>query len=196
MSIPDFIQEAEPVAINSEVMERIRGGLQKVRQLELAREELEERLKAARQALSILLEQKLPDDFEEAGVAAFQLAPSGNQPGLRADLCPFYSANIAAKWSEERRAAAFAYLDQLGAGDLVKNEVTVKLPAGAEEEAKWLADELASFGYAPEVKKNISHMTLTAWLKEMVEKHNTMPDLEKIGGRVGKIVRIKHESAT
>jgi hypothetical protein len=44
------------------------------------------------------------------------------------------------------------------------------------------------------LSKSIPHSSLSAWLKELVEKHHKVPnqsDLEKIGGAIG--VRVEPE---
>jgi hypothetical protein len=84
------------------------------------------------------------------------------------------------------------WLEANDAGDLIKNEVVLAFPRGAEDDAK-LAEDLCRkrFQQADVIRKRTVHWaTLTSWLKETHEGGHLMPPLELIGGAVGRIVKI------
>jgi hypothetical protein len=105
-------------------------------------------------------------------------------------MSPYYKAVISAKWDEPRRKAALEELESHGAGDLAKRVVSIPFPRSDEEKCKQLCDLLDQHGIAYSVGFDIPWQTLTSWLRETVEA-GTMPDLEKIGGQVGQVVKLK-----
>lgn len=194
--VPAFLVQAaakEERQIDPQAMEQIRAGMAKVRVLELQKRQAEDDLAAAKRELNRMLQVVLPDNFDAAGITAFELGAIDNQPGIRAELKPYYSANIAGSWNEEKRSAAFNYLESLEAGDLIKTQLSVSLPQGCWDQAQLLASLIEAQGFQPEVKQSVPHTSLTAWLKEQVERHNFTPDLAKIGGAVGRVVKISVE---
>ena len=153
---------------------------------------LEERLKATNIALEAQYYRELPDLMDAAGIALVELPPEGNYPAVVAKAGPFYRANIAADWPPEKRAAAFKWLDDNGHGDLIKTTVSVPFSRDQRDEAKELKEKLEAEGLPTVVGESIPWATLTAWLKEMVEKHSaTDLPLETLGATVGRVVTIK-----
>jgi hypothetical protein len=67
------------------------------------------------------------------------------------------------------------------------------LPFNREERKKAVSvkEALEKKGLEVSVKENVHSATLTAWLKEQVEKHHTIPELDKIGGTIGRVVTLK-----
>jgi len=191
-SIPNFLQNLpeEDLAATDKV-ERLRAKVNEARDIELIIEDLEDRLKTAKKDLQHLYHKELPDLMDEAGVTALTVAATGNGKPFMATLSPYYSANIAAAWDEGRRQVAFQYLTDHGAGDLIKTKVEIDMPREKREEALQLAESLSEDGLPVSLKEAVHTQTLTAWLREQVEQNHTMPDLEKIGGTVGRVVKIK-----
>ena len=167
------------------------------RALEREIEDLKSRLAEKQQALNDLYMKQLPDLFEVVGVDKIGVTIGGNEKPLDAVLTPFYSANIAAGWDQDKRTQAFAYLESIGEGDLIKTTITLDLPRGSKELAERIVQSIANnpkikkLGCAPALKENVHPQTLTAWLKNQVEEAGFMPDLEKIGGTVGRVVKLK-----
>lgn len=169
----------------------IRGEMRTARDLVLRIEDLSAQLKTASEELQTLTTKTLPEMFEAVGIDSLGLVPEGNLPGYDADLSPFYSANIPVSWPEEKRERGFDWLEAEGHGDLVKRTFTVDLPRGSEKEAERLRKALEKTRLAYAEKKGVHAGTLTAFVKEQVEKHHTTPPLNLLGATVGKVVKLK-----
>lgn len=152
----------------------------------------EERVKVLKQKLNNLYQKILPDMMDEAGVDHIGLAAEGNSPAIDFKLRPFYSAAIASKWDDRKKAEAFDYLESVGASDLIKTQITINLPKGETEMANDILKMLSEIDVMANISQTVHPQTLTAWLRELVETNNTIPsqsDLEKIGGTVGRVVK-------
>lgn len=187
---PAFIK-AEDQAASADQLEEIRNHARRARDIELELESLEERRKALSSELNALYSKTLVDALDNAGLDTIGVVAEGNLPPYDFELKPFYSAGIAAGWEPERRKDAFDYLESLGEGDLIKTELSLPFPREARAEAVALLQELEARGLRPIAKEAVHGGTLTAWLKNQVEKQRFMPDLAKIGGTVGRVVRMK-----
>lgn len=175
-------------AVSADTLKRLSSKCEELRDVELEIKNLEERLSELNTRKYKIEREELPELMSEAGTDKVGIPASGNQPGYDLKLVPFYNANIAAKWEPDRRAAAFTYLETIGAGDLIKTEITIKLPRDQHDKAASLIKKLEKFG--PEVKESVHSATLTSWLKEKSEAGDDV-NLEIIGGQVGQIVKPK-----
>ena len=163
-----------------------------LRDTDMAINELEERLAAARKRKNVLQFETLPAMLDNVGFDHIGLPAQDNIPAYDLMLQPYFHANIAANWAPERRAAAFAALEQNGDGDLIKTQLRISLPRGESELAAKIAELLRlNFNINPEITENVHHQTLTAWLQEQIENGQPLPDLETIGATVGRIARLK-----
>ena len=172
-------------------LERMTEMVAKVRDLEDRKRDLEEQLKATNIELTSYYFKLLPDLFDETGIERITLPADGNHPPVEAKASPFYKANIAADWPEDQRVAGFRYLEDQGAGDLIKTLIVLPFNREDHAAAKEFAAQLRKQGYTPQVSESVMWNTLTSWLKDRVENHKQIPDLEKIGGTVGRVVRLK-----
>ena len=196
---PSFLADAVAARPedNTDKLAELKRGVQKARDLTQEKADLESRLKETNIALEEMKRKTLPDLLASAGVPSIEIEAEGNQPGFRVDLKDDYYANIPADWPEDQRKAAFAYLTSLGEGDLIKTEVITSFGREDRESALAFANELSREGKSVALKEAIPFQTLTAWLKNKAEKHakdpakNPLPDLDKINGKIGKIVVIK-----
>lgn len=183
---------AETLTKPTTSLEKIEVAASRARDLEKEIEDLQNTLKEKNVELYGLYHVTLPDLMVEASVDHIGLPAKGNLPAVDAELKPYYSANIAASWPEERRAAAFEYLIKLKAGDLIKTDVIASYGRGKVQDARKLAQSLAKKkGVSAVMKQAVHANTLTAWLKESVERNNFTPNLELIGGAVGSVVKLK-----
>lgn len=114
---------------------------------------------------------------------------------------PYYHANIKAEWPEDQREAGFSYLEEVGSGDMIKVNVIFAFGRNELQKVKWLMAFMRTLQHYlgeqnaenipdPLITKGVAWNTLTAWLKERVTGGLSV-DLEKIGGTVGTIVKIK-----
>lgn len=161
--------------------------------------ELEDRLKAAKEAKTELTQKTLPDYMIKVGQDRIGLA----EFGVDLVLEDYYHANISSDWEPERRQAAFDWLESRGHGDLVKCVLTVPFPRFMLAAARWLQQRLREMlipdeytddtgQHFPEalVEMTVPWNTLTAFVKEQVRAGNEI-DLEMLGATVGKVVKIK-----
>jgi type III secretion system FlhB-like substrate exporter len=196
--------KASTTEVSKDRLEAIQAEAKKARDLEIFISQLEEQIKDGRIKLNRIYYDTLPQMMQEANVDKIGIAKEGNYPGYDYKLKKFYRANIAAKWDSDKRERGFAFVTRMGAEDLIKTEVVVLFPKGGEKLAKKLiafakkmkitikvGKKKISKPVKIEMSKSIPHSSLTAWLKELVEKRHKVPtadDLEKIGGAIGVVV--------
>jgi hypothetical protein len=196
---PVFLAQAikdAPATPPQGALEALRHKAAEVRADKQEAADLQERLDAVNKRIVEAESKTLPDMMDQLGLSRLDLEPDGNAPGMTFQCGPFYRASIAASWDPEKRQKAFVYLDGEGAGDLVKVTVTLAFGRSDREQADRVIGDLRKAGFSPEVKLDVPHATLTAWVKEQVEKFSKMPKLDLIGGTVGRVVRIKPLAAT
>jgi hypothetical protein len=153
-------------------------------------EDTEQRLKELGERKIAIETGELVDMMDQLRMRSFELEAEGNHPALQFKAGAFYRANIAASWPEDQRRAAFEYLDGEGAGDLVKVVVTATFSRGERDKADRAMQLLIGAGFTPSISLSVPWTTLTAWLKEQVERLSRMPKLDLIGGQVGRIVKV------
>lgn len=164
----------------------------RARDLAAALRDAEARVSELKDQVRTLERDTLPEHMIAAGVTTVTIPASGNMPALSLKLKPFIKANIAASWPEERRLAAFAWLDGHGAGDLIKTEIVITFPREQREQAAEFAADVRDLcpTAAVEINEAVHHSTLTSWLKECVAAGTELPPLDTIGAEVGHIVEI------
>jgi len=172
-------------------LETLQSYAAQARDLELQIKDLEAQLHEKRDRLKAIYHTTMPDLLDALHLDHIGLPANGNQPGLDFHLQPYYSANIAAAWDEERKQIGFDLLTKLKADDLIKTEVAVRLPKGQLKLAKKICQTIEKLGPTPSFKQSVHPGTLSAWLRELYEiRHQSLPqsDLDLIGGFVGRKV--------
>lgn len=154
----------------------------------LKKQKLEEELKQVNERIWSLEMTEIPDLSSELGVDRIGL------PELGIDILvkPYYKANIASDWEEDRRAAAFDYLERIGVGDIIKTDVRFVLGRDSLQMLEDIVRVVSSVQGtpAPVVAKNVPWNTLTSVVRELTEK-GTPLELETIGAVVGQRAQIK-----
>lgn len=178
---------ARPVKVNEDKLEALRQVVREHRDITAHLEYLEAEVKAARKKKWEIEFKKLPDMFHEAGVDKVGLAAEGNHPAYDAVLAPYYHANIPANQKSE----AFQWLEEEGHGDIIKTVIKVELGRGDRAIATAVEAVLEKMNVDYSSDLGVPWNTLTAWLKEQIEKHNKVPPLSLIGATVGNIVKLK-----
>lgn len=169
----------------------------RARDLELEIADLQLRQTEKSEELRTLYHVTLPDLLDDVGLDHVGVPPDGNKPGVDYELRSYYSASIASSWSQEKREEAFELLRRCRAESLIKTEVSARLPKGNLQAARKLFAQIKKLkikGAAVDLKRSVHGSTLSAWLRELYERHHqSLPpsDLEKIGASVGRIVRPK-----
>ena len=184
--------KADAPAPTETSLEKARSYLRQSRDNERTIKDLDERLKKAKEDQLTLTQKTLPDFFTEIGIDTLGLPAEGNLPAYDAKLLPYYHANIGSDWEPERQERAFTYLSsQDGGEDMIKTIVEVHLGRGDRKTALKVEAALQKLNVPFSVKLGVPWNTLTAWVKERIEKHKTTPDLETLGATVGKVVKLK-----
>lgn len=184
---------AAPAPTRADKLDELRAACAQLRDTELEKQNIEQRLTEVNQRLVNLRHETLPDLMDEAGVDHIGLPASGNLPPCDAKCEPYYRANIAADWAQERREAAFSALVQEEAEDLIKHTFTVQFGRGEEDAAHSFAELLKGEGFEYTVGMAVPWATLTAWVKERFQSDTPLSAavLETIGATVGRVVKLK-----
>lgn len=186
---------ADKTAPTEDRLEQVRKVLREVRDLERTIADQEETLKANKAKVLDFKQRKLVDLFQEVGIDTLGLPPEGNLPGYDAELKPYYHANISTDWEPERQLKAFDWLDDNKSGDLIRSTFTVFIGKDDRKTALKVQKALDKLKVPYETKLAVPWNTLTAWLKEQVEKHKTTPPLDLLGATVGSVVNLKARKA-
>lgn len=187
---PSFITPAPPVS--SDKLDRVREAVKQLRNLDLEVNDAEEHLKSLKKSATTLRQTTLPDLFDEAGVTSLGLEKDGNHPPCIASVQPHYHASIPADWPEDQRNEAFTILEELGGAEIIRVNIVVDFGKGEHAQAQELKKLLDKVGYDYSEKLGVPWTTLTAFLREYVEREKKVPaDLEKLGATVGRQVKVK-----
>ena len=172
-------------------LEHVRDAVRRQLSLQQRIQDLTEENKILNKKLTDMSMHELPDLFNEAQIDHVGLAAEGNQPAYDAKLSPYYHANIPA----DRASEAFAWLDANGHGDLIKNVITIELGRGDNETAKKVMAALKKLDVDYSTKLTVPWNTLTAFVREQVEKYNKIPPLDILGAVIGQIVKLKERKS-
>ena len=137
--------------------------------LEAEMEVLEASLEAKKKQITQLTCILLPRLMTNAGVTEVKLTN-----GKTLKLHQIYQAKI----PEEKKNAAFEYLDQSGNGSLIKNIIEVKYPRSGNDSAKQLIQFLESQGAAESFKhdQTVHPSTLKAFVAEQKKSGAMLKD--------------------
>jgi hypothetical protein len=137
-------------------------------------------LKAAQVVETELREKVIPGLMDELGMQAFE-----TQSGFTIRIVENVFANI----SEERKAAAHAWLDKNGHGGMIRRKVLVEFNREQGEDAKQLATDLHGKYPAVSQEMAVNGNTLKAWAKRMLEDGEDIP-LSLFGVHTQKVAKI------
>lgn len=181
---------ARPAEQRSDLVEKVRQKLREMRDKEAQRKDLEERSRKLSAELEEMRRKTLVDMFNEAGIDKLGLPAEGNLPAYDAEEKPYYHANIRSDWEQEKKDAAFGWLDKNGYGDLVKNVFVVVVDRDDHEMARDVEKALDEAGVDYQREQTVPWNTLTAFVREQIEAGETLP-LELLGATVGRVVVLK-----
>lgn len=187
--VVDAAIAASPPVRMPDKLDRLRALCEEFRDLEAEISDLEDRLKAARSAREQMRTAAIPEQMDVCGVAGIDLLPRGNFPAERVEVRPEVRASIAAAWTDEKKRAAYDYLDGVGSGDLIKTTVTIYFPRERRADAVKLAAELKPLRVQVDVDEAVHWSTLSKWLRERVAK-GLKTDFEAIGGYSGRTAKV------
>lgn len=143
-----------------------------------------ERIQAeSKKRLEFISTRRMPDLMQELGYEDMRLQNGKRiimKHVVRASI-PSLSAigkvkdPLEAAQKQKRREDALAWLRERGLGDLIKNEVSVLFPAGQEENALSLSDELDNQGYNVARDETVNTATLTAQVRDLLQRGEEVP---------------------
>jgi hypothetical protein len=136
------------------------------------------------QKVTDLTDYDLPDVMQEIGLTNFTLAD-----GSKLEIKATYGARIPV----EHREAAFAWLQEKGYDDIIKNMVSVPFGRGEDSSATEFMELAQKSGYLPDQKKEVHPQTLKAFVKEQLEKGTPVP-MDLFGVFTGHRATIKRGS--
>lgn len=183
-------ETADKYSPPADKLEAIRNQLRIARDMEVEISDLTQKLKDKQAEFTKIQMEVLPQLFAELNIDKLGLEAEGNLPAYDAEAKPYYKASISAEWPIEKQNEAYGWLRQHKFGDMIKNVVSAQFGKGQDKTAKKLAAFMKKEKIEFEQKSTVPWNSLTAFVKEQVEKGETLP-LEVLGATVGRIVRLK-----
>lgn len=144
-------------------------------------ERQEEKLKLYKMRLAEIQTVQLPSAMQEAGLKDFTL-----DSGEKIEVKQIVAASIPAAYKSQ----AFAWLDESGNGDLIKNEISMSFGREQNDLANQLVEELIARGLSPEQSRGVHSGTLSVFVKEQLAAGNEIP-MEILGVYLGQKAVIK-----
>lgn len=161
-----------------ELSDLIRTVSQVVRQLG----EAEETVKNLKRGRDRYLYDLIPAKLAEMGIDKVEV--DGNKVSLRT----FVSGTMPK--DPIQRENALAHIREIGAGDFIKNDVSVSFGVTQDNSAKSLQAELEDKGFDTSAKTWIEPMTLKKLIRERVEANQEI-DLEMFNAHIGQVAKIE-----
>jgi len=149
-------------------------------ELEKLMDKVQAELKEVKNKYQKVSEEDIPSMLSELGLSEITM-----NDGSKISTSQYYSARITPDKTDE----AFAWLNNNGHGDIIKNTVSVSFGREENDSALKLTSELHSKGLDPAQKKWVEPMTLKAFVREQVESGNDLP-LETFNVYIGQKTRI------
>ena len=139
------------------------------------------KLKAAKQQAILLREVTLPEAMTERGVQSITLT-NGKTLTI--------SQTVYASIPEANRPRAFAWFEAHGFSGMIKSEVKVNFGRNDLEAASKLVDSLQKKGMEPAFKELIHPQTLKAFIRDELKKGTPIP-MDLLGARTVNVAKVK-----
>jgi hypothetical protein len=164
----------------------IRRRAQELRDAYLRKNDLEQQVKKIGESIQKIERDELPEMFTQAGISSITVEASGNHPAFIAERGTVYSAKI----PDEKRQAAFQWLEQNDHGDLVKSVINIFFGMQEHEERLRVMKLLDDAKVQYYTNESVHHMTIKAFVKSEILKGHTIP-MDLLGAYVFDEVKIK-----
>lgn len=188
--------DSKPVT-PADKLEHIRNVAKAMRDLGQEIEDTEALLSEKKIRMYNLQMKELPDLFDQYNIPSLTIGAEGNNPEVELECKPYYKAVLPKDENDNVLPAGPKWLEKNKHGDLIKRVFVIALPMDSVQATQRLQKFLIgpktkkkTTRYQYEVKQTVPWNTLTAFVKEQIEKGKTVP-LEILGATVGKIVRMK-----
>jgi hypothetical protein len=142
--------------------------VKKLAQVRAKRAEVEELVKQIKEEEDQIARVHIPDLFENLGLSG----SIQTDTGLKVTVKQVVKASI----KDANRDAAIQWFDDNNLSRMVKDEFTMKLNKGQNEEADKIREALDDLGVAYKNKKNVHPSTLSSFVKERLEAGEPVPE--------------------
>lgn len=183
----DEFDIGEGAAAPSSALEPLHNALSEAVELELAVEQMEADLKAAKNTLNAMKSKRIPDLMTELMPGMEKL----NWNGWEVTISDFISGSLPKE--EDKREAALRWLEDNGAGGLIKTEIDIQFGRGEKEAAEALFKSLSDSNLSPTMQTGVHAQTLAAFARERIKNGEDI-DTDMLGlytGRVAKFKQVK-----
>jgi hypothetical protein len=180
--------KGDKVVVSEDKLDIIRAHCKIMRDLTLQIKDAELAVAEKKKQLSDLSTKTLPELFAQNNVPSITIGAEGNMPEMTMESKPFYKAVLPDDSDQGLR-----WLEKNNAGDLIKRVFTVKLPLNSGKQAKALRAFVQKLDLAYEEDETVPWTTLTAFVKERIEKLKKPVPLDILGAIIGRVVKIKRE---
>jgi hypothetical protein len=164
----------------------IRQRAVELRDAYLKKTDLENQVKVVEKNIQKIERDELPEMFTNAGISSVTVEAEGNHPPFIAERGTVYTAKI----PDDKRAAAFDWLETNGHGDLIKSVINIFFGMQEHEERLRVMKILSDAGVQFYTNESVHHMTLKAFVKTQIQKGNMIPN-DLLGVFVFDEVKIK-----
>lgn len=176
------------VKVSEDKLDQIRDQCKLMRTMSLEIKDAELALSEKKKQFNKLSMETLPELFSENNIPSITIGKEGNLPEMTMESRPFYKAVL-----PEESDPGLRWLEKNGHGDLIKRVFNIKLPMNSKKDALALRKFVQKLDLSYEEKETVPWTTLTAFVKEMIEKRKKAVPLDILGAMIGRIVKIKQE---
>tara|TARA_Y100000310_G_C20666573_1_gene807844 strand:+ start:439 stop:1014 length:576 start_codon:yes stop_codon:yes gene_type:complete len=179
----DFDLGAEgEAAASPDALKRLRAAIQEQVDLQVAIEQMEDDLKAAKQTLQTIRTGRLPDIMAECQSDHF------THNGWEIKLSEFVSGSLPK--DPVKRQLALKWLEKNGGAGLIKTVVAAQFGKGQHGEAVKLGKQMVKDGLAPTIESGVHSASLCSWGRTRIKDGDPI-ELETLGLFAGKIAKAK-----
>jgi hypothetical protein len=180
-------QDAAQGAATEDKLDQIRDKVRELREKELEKAQVSETLKTLNIEINDILWSKLPQIMDESGVPTIGIAAEGNKPAYEVVIGDHYKANI----PDEKTQDAFALLQKMNSGDLIKTTFTIQFGLRDNKATTAFEKLLIKNDVQYSKKQSVPWNTLTAWFKtEHRRKPLSLKTMELLGATVGRVASV------
>lgn len=164
-------------------LERAKALAIELREAQQAVEAIEENLQSAKSLANKIKTQDLPEVMKELCLINFTL-----DDGSVVTISEFASGSIPN--DEKKREEALAYLEELGASDLIKTFIELTFDKTQTKEAKKATDLLKKAGIQYAISQSVHAASLAAFVKERMKSGEKI-DPSRLGVYFGNVAKVK-----
>ena len=170
--------------VTTETGQELSGLIKTVGSIEKEVKVAEDVLKDAKRRRERYLYDLIPAKMQEMGLDKVEVE------GNKVSLTTFVSGTMPR--DPMQRDIALQHLRQIGAGDFIKNDVSVRFGVSEDNRARSMQADLEEQGFETVAKTWVEPQTLKKLIRERVENKDEI-DLEIFNAHIGTVAKIKGE---